>query len=92
MLTCKANRLPPVDPEVGVKSWLLECFKRILSYEACGEPASHLAYGDLPMCPAHAEQVMATLREANCVANVHLGRGRTEGEIAEMVRPIGENV
>lgn len=87
MMTCRSNRLPPPDPS-DLKSWIADAVYRIFHYEPCGQPASHLAHGRMPMCPEHAEKFRTSLRSADCTMNLRIGRGRTESEIAELVKPI----
>lgn len=87
-MICRSNKLSPPDPAPAARSWLASAIYRVLHYEPCGAPATHLAYQNMPMCSDHAEKFRISLRSADCAMNLAIGRGRTEAEIDDLVRPI----
>jgi hypothetical protein len=88
-LTCRANRHPQPSTKQSVGAWLFDTLQHLISYEPCGEPATHTSYdGFKPLCDAHAAELRAALRSPNTLGNVIFGRPRTEEEIALMVRPV----
>lgn len=87
--TCVANIAPTgdVDKSQNMLQWAVAMLRR--GYEECGQGATHITLPDeRALCQVHAEAARVALRNPDCVANMLLGRGRTEDEIANLVRPL----
>ena len=56
-----------------------------LGGERCGQPATHQSAIVARLCTTHANLLRERLRNPDTVANVLLGRARTEEEIAKLV-------
>jgi len=85
---CTANGLPLGDVEKAENfaQWAIALLHR--GYEPCGAGATHVGFAGNLLCTVHAEAARVALRNPDCIANLRLGRGRTEEEIAQIVRPL----